>query len=297
MISKYLYALAFLFFCSIPKEGRSSAIKLNEAIKNKKISCYIHGNGASTHYLEPVIAEFTNTGSDPLELTVEDGDMFIPADSTRQNIVVTGSAIITLQPHQKKTVAFKGMCTEQQDRSGDDETVYTFKPVNNEKLRKLADFISEKKYQTTAAQYAVWSLMNNDDLNSIYSADTTEENDLRKFMAALTGKTFVLKKDYRYNYYEPPKEKVGGNFEYNFSKPQDVQIAMFDKNGILVRELFNRKKVPAGMHTTKFEFDSAVYTDDVYYFKLIAMNGVLVNQKVDVRSIREEFRKKIENRN
>ena len=89
---------------------------------------------------------------------------------------------------------------------------------------------------------------------------------------------------------------MGGNFEYNFSKSQDVQIAMFDKNGILVRELFNQKKVPSGSHTFTFEFDSNVYTDDVYYFKLIAMNDILVDQKWDVKGIRDSFKKKIENR-
>ena len=73
------------------------------------------------------------------------------------------------------------MCTEQSDGAGNDATVYTFKSVNNEKLKKLSAFISDKKYQTSAAQYAVWSLMDNDDINSIYSADSTEENELKKF--------------------------------------------------------------------------------------------------------------------
>lgn len=63
-----------------------------------------------------------------------------------------------------------------------------------------------------------------------YSSDSTK-NGLKKFMASLTGKTFTIKskKDYKTNYYAPPKEKVGGNFEYSFTKPQDIQIAMFDK--------------------------------------------------------------------
>ncbi|MFN8238167.1 MAG: hypothetical protein U0T77_08365 [Chitinophagales bacterium] len=116
-------------------------------------------------------------------------------------------------------------------------------------------------------------------------------------MASLTGKTYQLKtNDYRYNYYSPPREKVGGNFEYNFSKPQDVQIAMFDKNGILVRELFNQKKVAPGEHKMNFEFDSSVYTDDVYYFKLIAMNEVLVSEKWDIQAIRDSFKQKVQDR-
>lgn len=275
----------------------SSPLKLNEALKSKKVNCVIHGNNASTHYLEPIVLEISNTSNELVSIAIEDGDMFIPADSNKQNIVVTSSELLVLQPKTKKIINIKGMCTEHNDGSGNDATMYSFLPANNEKLKKLSGFINEKKYQSSAAQYAVWSLMDNNDINSIYSSDTTEENELKKFMASLTGKTFVVRsKDYRYNYYEPPKEKVGGMFEYSFTQAQDIQIAMFDKNGILVRELFNQKKVPAGTHKLNFEYDSSVYTDDVYYFKLIVGNEVMVNRKWDAQVMRDSFKKKIENR-
>lgn len=270
---------------------------LQDAIKNKSVQCVIHGNSESTHYLEPVIATITNITNQPITVQINDGDMFIPTDSNKQNIVVTNQEILVLKPAEKKIIKIKGMCTERRDGAGTSQTVYTFAKGNNNNLKKLSEFIQAKKYQTSAAQYAVWSLMDNSDLNSIYAADSTEEKDLKKYMASLTGKTFELvNKNYRYNYYEPPKEKVGGKYEYNFSKAQDVQIAMFDKNGILVRELFNQKNVPPGQHTFNFEFDSSVYTDDVYYFKLIALNDVLVNQKWSIKEIRDQFKQKIQNR-
>lgn len=290
--------LYFIVFISCwGKQGFSSTLKLNEALSSNKIKGFIHGNGASTHYLEPIVLELSNVSNEPVSVAVDDGDLFIPADSNKQNIVVTASELMVLQPKEKRTVKVKGMCTESNDGVGNDQTTYSFKPQNNEKLKKLSQFIHQKEYQTSAAQYAVWNLMNNNDINSIYSSDSTEENELKKFMAALTGKTYAVRsKDYKYNYYAPPKEKVGGNFEYSFSKPQDIQIAMFDKNGILVRELFNQKKVPAGAHKLNFEYDSSVYTDDIYYFKLIVGNEVMVNQKWDAQVIRDSFKKKIENR-
>lgn len=285
----------FLLYGNLPVSA--NPIPMQELIKSKKISCSIHGNSASTHYLEPVVAHFTNLSGEPVAFLIDNGDMFIPSDSTYQNIVVTHQEIVTLKPKEEKAVKIKGMCTEQSDMSGNDHLVYTFKGAGNETLRKLATFIGEKEYQSSAAQYAVWSLMGNKDINCIYSSDSTEEMNLKKFMASLTGKTYQVKStDYRYNYYSPPREKVGGNFEYNFSKPQDVQIAMFDKNGILVRELFNQKKVAPGEHKMSFEFDSSVYTDDVYYFKLIAMNEVLLSQKWDIQAIRDSFRQKVQDR-
>jgi hypothetical protein len=273
-------------------------LKIHDALMRKKVACIFHGNGASTHYLEPLSAELTNISNEAVNISIENGDMFIPDDPSLQNIVVTSPQAITLLPKEKKIIKIKGMCTEENDGSGKEETIYTFSPARDTSLKKLADFIALKKYQTSAAQYAVWSLMNKSDLNTIYSADSTEEKELKKFMASLTGRTYVVKKDsYRYNYYAPPKETVGGNFGFSFSKPKDVQIAMFDKNGILVRELYNVKKVPAGDHTFKFEFDSSVYTEDVYYFKLIMGNEVMMTQELNTETIRDRMRKKIESGN
>lgn len=290
--------ILFIFLLARITSVYGAALKLNEALQSKKISCAIHGNSSSTHYLEPIILEVTNTSNEPVSVSIENGDLFIPSDSNKQNIVVTASELLVLQPKGKKTIKVKGMCTEPNDASGNGETVYTFKARDNEKLKKLSDFIAEKKFQSSAAQYAVWALINDSDINSIYSSDSTEENELKKFMASLTGKTFEVKskKDYKTNYYAAPKEKVGGNFEYSFSQAQDIQIAMFDKNGILVRELFNQKKVPSGTHKLSFEYDSSVYTDDIYYFKLIVGNDVMVNRKWDASAMRDAFKKKVENK-
>ncbi len=291
---KYLLFIPFVMSnLSVLADG----IKLNEAIQLKKINCLVHGNSSSTHYLEPIVLELTNNSAETVAINIDNGDLFIPLDSNKQNIVVTENEMLVLKPKEKQTFKIKGMCIESGDGSGKDETIYTYKSGNNDKLKKLAAFIASKKYQTSTAQYAVWSLMNNDDINSIYGADSTEENDLKKFMANLTGKTFVVRsKDYKYNYYEPPKEKVGGNFEYSFTQAQDIQIAMFDENGILVRELFNKKNVPAGTHKLNFEYDSSVYTDAVYYFKLIVGNEVLVSRKWNAQAMRDAFKNKIENR-
>lgn len=288
LLTVYLFALLTL---------PAAPVKLNDAVMKQKVTCYIHGNAASTHYLEPVVVELTNKSNESINVAIENGDMFIPADAAKQNIVVTSPLVVALQPGQKAELKVKGMCTEQSDAAGNEQTIYSYQPGNNDTLRKLAAFISEKQYQTSAAQYAVWSLMDKGDLNGIFAADTAEENNLKRFMAKLTGKTFALtNKDYRTSYYAPPKERVGGNFEYSFTKAQDIQIAMFDANGILVRELFNQKKVPAGTHKLNFEYDSSVYTDDIYYFKLIVGNEVMVNRKWDAGAMREHFKQQLQNR-
>ena len=277
----------------------ATTIKLNEAIQNKKVSCVIKGNTSSTHYYEPILIEISNLSNSTINLAIESGDMFIPSDSTLQNIVVTEEAPIVLLPKATKKIKIKGMCTERGDGAGSETTTYTFLASNNDTLKKLSKFIAQNKYHTSAAQFAVWTLMDNDDINGVISADTTEENKLKQLLATLTGKTYTVKQknSYKTNYYAPPREKVSGMFEYNFIEPKDIQIAMFDSNGILVRELYNQKSVAAGSHKINFAYDASVYKDDLYYFKLIANNEILVNREWDAKKIRDAFKNKIENRN
>lgn len=270
-------------------------------MQQKKIECKIYGSENSTHYLEPITLEIKNLTNNFLSISINNGDMFIPDDSTKQNIVVTNNELISLQPKGMQKTRIKGMCTEQEDGSGNATTIYTFEPNKNENLKKIAVFISKNKLQTSAAQFAVWCITNpNNDLNNIIAADSSEENKLKRFTADLTGKSYELilsKYNYKTHYYAPPKEKVGGMFEYNFSTKKDIQIAMFNSDGILVRELFNQKMMQPGNHKINFEYDSSIYTDDVYYFKLIADNEVLVNRAWNAKKIRDAFKNKIENGN
>ncbi len=287
----------FLIFMVFHHSVLGVSIKLNDAFNNKKIVGEIRGNSASTHYLEPIILDLTNSSNEFVNITIDNGDLFIPIDDTKQKIIVTSPQIITLQPKQRSILKIKGMCIQRNNAAGNNDTKYIFKTGDNEKLKNIAVFINEKKYQSTAAQQAVWCLVDNVDFNTIIAADSSEENNLKRFMAKLTGKTYAVQaKDYTTSYYAPPREKVGGMFEYTIPIDKDVQIAMFNKDGILVRELFNQKKVVAGTHKINFEYDSSVYTDDVYYFKLIVNNNIFLSQKWDAGAMREKFKKNMQKR-
>ncbi len=280
--------------CLLTFSASANPLHLLDAQSQKKVQYTISPNDGSTHYLEPLKMSVQNLANENLQILVSNGDICIPSDAQVQNIVITEQELITLKPKEKKEIALKGMCIEQSDRASGLNVLYTLKKNNDQKLLQLTQFLESKKLQTSAAQYAVWALVDSGDINTIFAADTAEENSLKRFMAQLTGRTFSVtnKNDYRTNYYAPPKERVGGNFEYSFTQTKDVQIAMFDANGILVRELFNQKNVAPGPHKLNFEYDSSVYTDDVYFFKLIVNNQVMVNRKWDVKAMRDSFKKK-----
>ncbi|MCB0508780.1 MAG: hypothetical protein R2739_07290 [Chitinophagales bacterium] len=292
------YFPLFLILISSSLETFCKAIPLQDAIVKKMVHCTITGNDASIHYLEPIIIAVENKGNQTLQLTINSGDLFIPNDEKRQNIIATQAELIVLKPNEKIQKKIRGMCTEQSDMSGNSSIHYSIRPSKNDTLTELANFIAANKFQSAAGQLAVWTIADNSDINTVFSADSTEQEILKKYLAQLTGKTFAVKtNDYKTNYYAPPKSKVSGSIEFNFLDTKDVQVAMFNENGILVREIYNQKNIPPGKHTFQFSYDGSIYTDDIYHIKLIAGMDVMVDRVWDVKAMRDALIKKIEDKN
>jgi hypothetical protein len=291
----------FLLLLSFRSPESTSSLNLLTAIQQKSVIADIHGNAKSTHYYEPVKMDISNNTGKELTIQIANGDLFVPADSDEQNLVVTEENIFTLLPNEKKQITVKAMCTEPNDAAGSETSTYTLHPNSNKQLKDVAAFIQSKKYFTACGQNAIWNIVEDAPIRDIYGADSIEEKNLRSFVSQLSGRPMPKLEEinnYENNYHaEPPKEKVGGSFEFDMAKARDVQIAMFNKNGVLVRELYNQKQVAPGPHKFNFEFDSSVYTEDEYYFKLIADNEIRITQKWNVKTIRDDFQQKIENRN
>ena len=89
--------------------------------------------------------------------------------------------------------------------------------------------------------------------------------------------------DYKRNYYTPTYTKkvtLGGEFEFSFAKPRNILVGMFDKNNVLVRELYKKDGEAPGAHKQKYEFDASVYTDSYYYIRLVPDGQVRLETKI-----------------
>jgi len=75
---------------------------------------------------------------------------------------------------------------------------------------------------------------------------------------------------------------MSGEFSYNLYENRSITIAMFDKDNIVVRELYKNTVEKPGDHKLKFEFDATAYTDDFYYLKVIDNGDVAIEMKVEI---------------
>lgn len=281
-----LITVTFLSFSFKKIKKEDTIVDIKDAVANAQIQCEIKGNASSTHYNQPLIAKLKNTRNKVLAIRIPAGFQFEAQEPAFQNMLVTKTEIIKLNPNQTRNIEISAMCTEANDAGPTAQTIYVPGKKADGTLLKLAEFIDSKKYNNAEAQNAVWVLTNNRFVEDIVGFDTSCARNLQRFICKETNRKMPpppAVNDYSRNYYSSNlKVTVGGMFEFMFPKPTNVTIAMFNKNNVVVRELFYNPAVAPGKHKINYEFDASVYTEDVYYFKLIADGRVLLTRKLEM---------------
>jgi hypothetical protein len=93
------------------------------------------------------------------------------------------------------------------------------------------------------------------------------------------------KTDYARNYHASEitmKIKVGGSYSFNFSRTKSVQIAMFNNQNVLVRELYKNNQELPGRKTINYAFDASIYKDPIYYMRLFVDGEKRLETKMDL---------------
>ncbi len=259
---------------------------LQDCITKKLVECSIKINESGTHYTGQFILDIKNLKPTPITLVIQPGLLYIAEDDPKQNFVTTKEEIITLTPSGSRTLAIQAMCIENSDSAPDDDSRYKIGTLADGNLLEMAKFVNDKKlYGKSETQSAIWCVANGNSITSIMGADTTINKSLMEMVSKLTGQKMPTRQalsGYEYDYYSTDyKVQVSGEFEYKISKVAEITIGMFDRNNIIVRELYNNPQQPIGNHKLEFSFDATVYTNDLYYFKLLRNGEVVLNMEYE----------------
>jgi hypothetical protein len=270
-----------------PFAGKPQTRSLTEAEKQKLIQFSIHGNEGSTHYIRPLLLEVKNISNSITNLKIENGLVLQANDSSYQNFVVTNEEILSLKPGQETEIQLFAMCLESSDASPGATSVYHPTILADSSLLGLTHKIEKEKLFNYEAQTAVWALSCKYPIDYITGFDTVLTRQLIGYVADETGQELPpppAPDDYERNYYSTStyKLKMSGEFSYNLYENRSITIAMFDKDNIVVRELYKNTVEKPGDHKLKFEFDATAYTDDFYYLKVIDNGDVAIEMKVDI---------------
>lgn len=261
--------------------------ELSVAGEKHLVKYSINGDSKGTHYIKPLVLSLENLKNENLTIHVSNGLQLTAKDSVYQDFIITREEIIVLKPHEKKDVSLYAMCTQASDRAPSATAVYTVSKKSDDRLKEITSLIQRYKSFETAGQNAIWAVTDNYSLENITGYDTTQAKRLIRLVSKLTGRPVPpppAGDDYRRNYYSMHTfiDKIGGKFEYQIPKEMEIRIAMFDKNGMVVRELYSNPHEQAGYHQFNFEFDASVYTDKFYYIRLLVDGNVKVSRKISL---------------
>lgn len=266
-----------------------TSLNLGEAIQQNKISCLFSNNIGFSHFDKCLLLKIENRTRQVISIVIPAGTQVNAGDSSYQNLVVTEQYLASLEPGQKKALPLYAMCTEPRDRAPGAENIsYQLNNTKNTSLTELAVFLAKEKMHNSEGQNAVWAVSANEPIANINGFDTTAVRKLQTLVAKLTHQKMpspAKKDDYKRNYYSSPtimKVKVGGTYSFNFSSSKQVLIGMFDTNNVLVRELYKNENELPGRKTINYAFDATVYTNPIYYMRLLVNGEKKLESKIDM---------------
>lgn len=246
-------------------------------------------NPGFSHYGKCVLLKLHNPNASKVDYSISAGHQLLASDSSYQNLVVTENVFVSLMPNERKSIPIYAMCTESHDAApGSNQISYTTILKQNKNLSELSKLIAKEKLYTSEAQQSVWCLVENQSLERIAGFDTSAVRKLQSKVAQLTQQKMPAppsKTDYKRNYYATPsvmKVKVGGSYSFNFPRTKSVQIAMFNRQNVLVRELYKNEQETPGRKTINYAFDATVYTEPVYYMRMFVDGEKRLETKMDM---------------
>jgi hypothetical protein len=278
-VSTGVFIVILLLFSSL----HCSSSDFQQLLKEKKIQCSVFGFDGNVHYGKALQIHFANLTNGNIRFSVPCGFIFKPEDTIYQDIIVTQTLYVDMQEGQTRDYKLYGMCMEEYDRAPCIHSIYQPFKMAEDGLLKLVHFIEQNRFFSPAGQNAVWTYIQDKPLYSVASIDTAQAFKLQKFLADITGKPVLEiseEDEYVYDYHRRPKKFiVEGEVNFKYDKPIKVEWCLFNEQGVLVREIYNGE-IAAGPQTLSFSYDATVYSDPVYYIKLVMNGEVIYNSKL-----------------
>lgn len=275
---------------------------IGNAITQGLVEFTMKGNANSTHYHKPAILTLKNKTASTISIIVENGRILNNVEGKFQDLVVTKRQLFVLDPNATETRELEAMCMEKQKSAPTGEATYKFAELVDDNFITLTRFIERKEYQGSIGQRAVWVLTNKEPIKMVAGFKNEQGEQLQNMLRILT-KDKKLKSlaqielgvaqkqlDDIYRDVDERKiefysnqftDKISGFFEYDIKNQSEVMIAMFNTQGIIVREIYYNPSERMGKRRFDFSFDGSVYPAEAYLFKLIIDGSVKKTIKLD----------------
>lgn len=265
----------------------SDTISIQDAVNKNLISCTVNSMG--NYRGQCIVFSIVNKTAEDILLRLEAGRFMMPADTTRQRMIITKERYIAINKNASDTAKSYAMCSQMHKKAPSANTIFSIGKMAEEKLLKLVNIIDTNNYQTMAAQFAIWAITDNNDITDIHSADMKEMialrqyvlnvkdyyNNVKDYVGFFKVKTDISDSTYlKYSF-----DKVEGAIQFELKEDAQLSLVLYNVKGEIVKSCFRNKEYKAGTNTITYDFSYYTVPKGDYYLKLYdKKSNILVNK-------------------
>ncbi len=236
---RFATILLLVSFCSAAY-ANADRITLKKGMASKKLSVKTFFGSKKFHH--NLTFRITNNTQKELSVDVDPGLIFVPDDTTCQNMVTLGSEKVVLAPGATEELVVNNFCGKSYARCPTPNMNFTFWKQGDTSMIKTLSFARTENINFDLIQHAVWMFTNGHCLSSVYSTYNPAQSE--KFV----------------NYIAKLKHKA---IPESFS----LLTCSFEPGQPVIRESGNRIVVPASwpnegyrhMYVTVYKANGEVY--------------------------------------
>lgn len=247
-----------------------SAFTIKDAVAQKKVSVKLVSNGK--HVGKCITFNIKNLADKPISVLIDAGRRLKNNNTYNQDLIVTQQLLVQLKPKQSVNLPVYAMCGEAKDGSPQSTDNFTIADNDNADLKGLALLIYKRNFQTDAGQHAIWTITDGYDAKEILSADTFEQNMLRRYVSALAyvKNTAVA---------AVPNKKINLYTGFTLFERKQVTVQVFDEQGNVLKTFISDYPFTAGSHSLRYEFATDAGEVKTYVLKIIANNEMVLQRQ------------------
>ena len=272
MIRRAVYISLLVILC-MPVQASADAMKvsLRQALTKKMVSIVAMAKGG---YLGKVLnIKISNRMPFALDISVDPGLIFRPADTNYQNLVAVGEEKVEIGSKANAEIQLQTFCGKSHARGPKEGLNYTFWKQGDAPMIKVSQYIKQHNLFNYTGQHAIWSLTNGHSLTNIYD-QTEESKKLALFVASATGKkapTFYTKTKLSEKpgavVYSPEIEKYYVDLEWQPRSARNLHVYVVKEDGTLLWEQ-TKASISAKGHKTIVELDPKYLKKGRYFVQL-----------------------------
>lgn len=158
-----LSLLLLLFMLSLSaiaqRSHQAAEIDLLKAIDQSKIQCKAAGgkDNEQGHFGKCMRMKVTSTTDEPVAIKIPNGLILRPEDEKFQDMIVTKTEHITLEPGTHQIVTVYAMCTQKHDHGPNPKMKYAIHGKSKGSLAAISKATESLAHQDNIGQHAVWA--------------------------------------------------------------------------------------------------------------------------------------------